>query len=197
MLMPESEPPKHLQRAEVDAALVCLVQSAGDMAKARKLARTIVRGLPGMDADDLLQKAMTLLLAEKRKWPRGLPTLAMLKGVMRSVAWSTRKKADYLLAEDLGNSTDEDFETESSALAEGVSPQTDPARRIEGESELESVMNEVKGDEELELYVEALADGLTGKDIAQELGWSGAKYDAVRKRFSRRLASLKQERSQR
>jgi len=195
MLMLESEPPKHLQRAEVDAALVCLVQNAGEMAKARKLSRTIAHGLPAMDADDLLQKAMTLLLAEKRKWPRGLPTLVMLKGVMKSVAFNTRKKTDYFLAEDLGSPTDEDGDIESSPLAEGISRETDPARRIEGESELEVVANAVKGDEELELHVEALADGLVGKSIAQELGWSESKYDAVRKRLSRRLASLKTDRS--
>jgi len=193
--MPEKELPTHLQRAEVDAALVCLVKNAGDMAKARKLARTFAYRLPAMDADDLLQKAMTLMLAEKRKWPRGLPTLVMLEGVMRSVAFGTRKKADYLLAEDLGSPTDEDTDSESSLLAEGISRDTDPARRIEGESELDVVANAVKGDEELEFYVEALADGLVGKSIAQELSWSELKYDAVRKRLSRRLASLKTERS--
>lgn len=195
MRMPESEPPKHLQRAEVDAALVCLVQNAGEVAKARKLARAIAHGLPAMDADDLLQNAMTLILAEKRKWPRGLPTLVMLKGAMRSVASNARKKADYLLAEDLGGPTGEDSEIDSSPLAEGVSRETDPARRIEGESELDAVANAVKGDEELELYVEALAEGLVGKSIAQELSWSEPKHDAVRKRLSRRLAALKKDRS--
>ena len=195
MLMPESEPPKLLQRSEVDAALIHLKQNAGEMGKARKLARIIAHGLPGMDSDDLLGKAMLLILAETRKWPRGLSTLGMLKGVMKSVASNTRKKTDYLLAEDLGSPSDEDSDLESSPLAEGVSPQTDPARRIEGESELDAVANAVKGDEDLELYVEALADGLVGKSIAQELGWSEPKYEAVRKKLSRRLVALKTDRS--
>src|SRR5258708_15346767 len=185
MLMPEPEPPKHLQRAEVDAALVRLVQDSGEMARARKLARVIAHGLPAMHAEDLLGRAMMLLLAERRKWPRGLSTLVMLKGVMRSVAYRTRRKLDYLLAEDLGAPSDEDSEVESSPLAEGVSPETDPARAVEGESELVAVQNAVKGNEELEFLVEALAEGLTGMGIAKELGWDGKKYDAARNRLSR------------
>ena len=173
MLVPETELPTHLQRAEVDAVLVRLVQDSGEMARARKLARVIAHGLPAMDADDLLGKAMLLLLSEKRKWPRGLSTLGVLKGVMRSITYRTRRKLDYLLAEDLGASRDEDSDVESSPLAEGVSPETDPARAVEGESELVAVQNAVKGNEELEFLVEALAEGLTGISIAKELGWDG------------------------
>jgi hypothetical protein len=197
MLMPEPEPepPKHLQGAELHAALVRLVQDSGEMARAGKLARVIAHGLPGMDAEDLLQKALTLLLAERRKWPRSLSTLAMLKGVMRSIAYRTRRKMDYLLADDLGATSDEDSEVESSPLAEGVSLESDPARAVQGESELVAAQNAVKGDEELEFFVEALAEGLTGMSIATELGWDAKKYDAARKRLSRRLAALKIDRS--
>jgi DNA-directed RNA polymerase specialized sigma24 family protein len=195
MLVPEPEPPEHLQRAEVDAALVRLVRDSGAMARARKLARVIAHGLSAMDADDLLQKAMLLLVAEKRKWPRALSTLGMLKGVMRSVAYRTRRKLDYLLAEDLGGPSNDDSDGESSPVAEGVSPGMDPALAVQGESELDAVQNAVKGDEELEFLVEALAEGLTGMGIAKELGWDGKKYDAARKRLSRRLATLKTDRS--
>jgi hypothetical protein len=195
MLMPDSEPPKHLQRAEVDAALVRLVQDAGEIARVRKLARVIAHGLPAMNADDLLGKAMLLLLAERRKWPRRLSTIVALKGVMRSVAYRTRRKLDYLLAEDLGATSDEDSEVESSPLAEGVSPEADPARAVAAESELAAAQDAVKGDEELELLVEALAEGLTGMGIAKEFGWDGRRYDAARKRLSRRLAAIKTDRS--
>jgi DNA-directed RNA polymerase specialized sigma24 family protein len=191
MRMPDSEPPKHLQRAEVDAALVRLVQDAGEMGRVRKLARVIAHGLRAMNADDLLGKAMLLLLAERRKWPRGLSIFTVLKGVMRSVAYRTRRKLDYLLAEDLGTPSDTDSETESSPLAEGVSPETDPGRAVEAESELAAVENVVKGDEELELLVQALAEGLTGMAITKEFGWDGKRYDAARKRLSRRLAAIK------
>jgi DNA-directed RNA polymerase specialized sigma24 family protein len=195
MVMPEPEPPKHLQRAEVDAALNSLVRDSGAMARALKMARVIAYGLPAMGAEDLLQQAMMLVVSERRKWPRGLSTLLMLKGVMRSVAYRTRRKPNYVLAEDLGFRSEEDFEIESSPLAEGVSPEADPARAVQGESELLAVQKAVKGEETLELLVEALAEGLTGKGIAQELGWDQKQYDAARKRLSRRLAELKTDRS--
>jgi DNA-directed RNA polymerase specialized sigma24 family protein len=195
MQVPESEPPKHLQRSEVEAALVRLVQDSGDMARACKLARVIAHGVQGMDGDDLLGKAMLLLLAERRRWPRDVSTFGMLKGVMRSVAYRARHKQDYLLADDLCAPSDGDVEIESSPLAEGVSPEKDPARSIEGQSELAAVQHAVQGDEELEFLVEALAEGLTGMGIAKELGWDAKRYDAARKRLSRRLAALKKDRS--
>ena len=195
MLMPEPESPDHLQRTEVDAELARFVQNAGEMARALKTARALTRGLPAMGADDLLGKAMVLLIAERRRWPRGLPTLVMLKQVMRSIAYGTRKKLDYLLAEDLGKPSSEESESASSPLAECVSFETDPARVIEAESELAAVQQVVKGDEQLELLVEALAEGLTGMGIADELGWDAKMYDAARKRLSRRLAALKTDRS--
>jgi DNA-directed RNA polymerase specialized sigma24 family protein len=195
MVMPEPEPPKHLQRAEVDAALNSLVQDSGAMARVLKLARIIAHGLPAMGAEDLLQQAMMLVVAGRRKWPRGLSTLLMLKGVMRSVAYRIRRKPNYVLAEDLGYPSEDDSEIESSPLAEGVSPEADSARAVQGESELIAVQKAVKGEETLELLVEALAEGLTGKGIAQELGWDQKQYDAARKRLSRRLAELKTDRS--
>jgi hypothetical protein len=195
MQVPESELSTHLQRSEVEAGLVRLVQDAGEMSRARKLARVIAAGVPGMDGDDLLGKAILLLVAGRRKWPRTVSTLVMLKGVMRSVAYRARRKPDYLLAEDLGNPLAEDSETESSPLAEGVSPEQDPARSIQAQFELAAVQHAVRGDEELELLVEALAEGLTGMGIAKELGWDVKRYDAARKRLSRRLAALKTDRS--
>lgn len=195
MPMPDVEPPKHLQHAEVQAALVRLAQDSGAMARAVKLARVLASGLTAMDGKDLLGKAMVLLLAGRRHWPRGLSTLVVLKGVMRSVASNTRKKPDYLLAEDLGAPSDDHSEEETSLLAEGVSEISDPARAVEAASELVAIENAVKGDEELELLVGALAEGLTGMAIATELGWDGRRYEAARKRLSRRLAALKTNRS--
>jgi DNA-directed RNA polymerase specialized sigma24 family protein len=195
MLVPETEPPKLLQRAEVDSALVGLIQDSGEMARAKKLAKVFSYGLPAMDAEDLLQKAFTLLLAGRRSWPRVLSTLQVLRGVMHSIASNTRKQEDYLLAEDLGAPSNEEYGTEFAPLTEGMCPEADPARTVAAESELLAVRDAVSGDEDLELFVEALAEGLTGTGIATELGWDGKKYDAARKRLSRRLAALKANRS--
>lgn len=39
------------------------------------------------------------------------------------------------------------------------------------------------------------AEGLTGMGIAKEFGWDAKKYDAARKRLSRRLAAFNTDRS--
>jgi hypothetical protein len=195
MLMPETEPPKHLDRIEVEAALVRMTQDAGQMARALKLARVIAHGLPATEGADLLGKAMTLLLGLKRRWRRDLSTLTVLRGVMRSVAWRTRQKADYVLADDIYVGFDEESESESSPLAEGVCRESDPGRIIEAQSELAAVQKAVEGEEDLELLIEALAEGLVGMEIVSTLSWDTKRYDAARKRLSRRLAALKKERT--
>ena len=87
MLMPDSEPPKHLQRAEVDAALVRLVQDAGEMARVRKLARANANGWPAMETDDVLGKRIMVVLEGTRKLRGGLRATVTRNGVTRSVAW--------------------------------------------------------------------------------------------------------------
>jgi hypothetical protein len=165
------------------------------MARAVKLARVIAHGLPAMDEKDLLQKAMVLLLTGQRKWRRDLSTLTVLRGVMCSVAWRTRQRPDYVLADDVGAAFDEESESQSSPLSEGVCRESDPGRVMEGQSELAAIQKAVEGDEDLELLVEALAEGLIGMEIATTLNWDAKRYDAARKRLSRRLAALKKERS--
>ncbi len=186
---------QHLQRAEVEAALALLFKAPGGMARVKKSAQLFAQNLPGMDFKDLIQETFTLLLTGRRKWPRELPTSVVIWKAMRSIAHNARKKKGYLLADDLCPAFDENFDDAPSPLTERVSAEGDPANAFETKSELEVVQNLVKGNEDLELYVEALAEGLTGMSIAKELGWDEKKYDAVRKKFSRRLGELKKDRS--
>ena len=191
MLMPEAEPPKHLQRAEVDAALVSLVQDSGAMARARKLARVIAHGLPAMDADDLLAKAMMLMLAEKAEMAARALDLGNAQRGDAQRRLSRPQEAGLPAWPKTLAPRRKMIRIESSPLAEGVSPETDPARSVARRIRTGCVQQCREGDEELELLVEALAEGMTGMGIAQELGWDAKRYDAARKRLSRRLAALK------
>lgn len=193
MQMPETEPPGHLLRAEVDVALGRLHKDAAELARLMTIAKLLAHNLPAMNAEDLLGTAMLKVLTGERKWRRDLSAFVMLQGAMRSIAYSIRKQDNYLLAEDLGTKSVEDAEDETSSLAEGVSAESDPARTVVAESLLLAVERAVQGDEEMELLVVALADGLTGTDVARELGWDLKKYDAARKRLRRRLAELKKD----
>src|ERR1700719_1304433 len=72
-----------LQR-DVGAALSAL--SEEDLLRLRAIARLRARSLPGgMSWSDLLHEAVLRALAGTRPWPPGVPLVAFLAGVMRSL----------------------------------------------------------------------------------------------------------------
>jgi len=176
-----------LAPAEVKAELEQLTATAGLVVAAHRMARIYVSGLRHLDADDLLREAMTKLLAGERKWPRGYHAMAVLQEVMHSIASNERKKHDYELLEP---ATAEDGQQEADVFANKGTSTSDPAVIAEGQNELEAITQAVAGDEDAELLVEALADGLKRDAAIKELGWDPNKYDAVRKRLVRRLDTL-------
>src|SRR6516165_2463218 len=70
---------------DVGAALAAL--SGEDLLRLRAIARLRARSLPpgGMTWSDLLHEAVLRALAGARPWPAGVPVLAFLAGVMRSL----------------------------------------------------------------------------------------------------------------
>jgi hypothetical protein len=64
-----------------------------ELLRLKTLARWYARGLPpDVTWEDLLQEALTRILVGKRVVPAGVPTLAFIAGVMRSL-----KSAHWLL----------------------------------------------------------------------------------------------------
>src|SRR5277367_3280203 len=69
---------------DVRAALAAM--STDDLLRLRAIARLRARSLPaGMSWSDLLHEAVLRALAGSRPWPPGVPLLAFLAGVMRSL----------------------------------------------------------------------------------------------------------------
>jgi hypothetical protein len=69
---------------DVGAALAAL--SEEDLLRLRAIARLRARSLPGgMSWSDLLHEAVLRALTGARPWPPGVPLLAFLAGVMRSL----------------------------------------------------------------------------------------------------------------
>jgi DNA-directed RNA polymerase specialized sigma24 family protein len=68
----------------------------------RAIARLRARSLPGgISWSDLLHEAVVRALAGSRPWPPGVPLLAFLAGVMRSLCdeqWRRRRRQDALPA---------------------------------------------------------------------------------------------------
>lgn len=170
---------------ELEQLSACAEQSV----RALALARFYARGLRHLTAEDLLHEAFTQLRTGQRSWPRGLSPLRAFGKAMQSIASNARKKADYMLAGDLNPNAD--FrDPESHSPLEVPNPEADPARIAEAESELSRARQAVRGDNDMERLLETWADGLRGQPAMRELGWDAHRYNAVRKRLLRRLASV-------
>jgi hypothetical protein len=189
----EAQLPQSLPHSQVLVELEQLIRDPAKIARARKLARLFAAGLRHMDANDLLQEAMTALLEGSRNWPAGFHVLAVLKRAFQSIASNARKKRDYALAGDLGPTSDYEVEDEVCDLAEGISPEADPARIAAADGQLVAARRAVGDDPQLMELLEAMAAGFRGKELPEVLGWDAKTYDAARKRLSRRLAELKKD----
>jgi DNA-directed RNA polymerase specialized sigma24 family protein len=72
--------------AAVDVAHAIRTLSDVDLARLKALARLWSRGLPGnVGWTDVLNEAIVRVLDGSRPWPPGVPLLAFLSGVMRSI----------------------------------------------------------------------------------------------------------------
>lgn len=188
--VPESQEP--LSPDEVEAELEKLTASASDFQRAKSIAASFCGGLTGWSAQDLLQETMTKFLEGARTWPRGIHRLVVLKTAMRSVASNIRKHNDSSPIDDivvLAGQEASDEEAERFPGVHGVVAET-PESLLSGEQELAAVYAAVAGNEDLQMVVMAWADDLRGDEAAKELGWDKNKYEAARKRLTRRLYAL-------
>jgi DNA-directed RNA polymerase specialized sigma24 family protein len=78
-----------LSRDEIVGVVEALTDE--DKTTLAKIARLYATKTP-YDAVDLMQEAMCRVLGGDRKWPKDIPPLLVLSGVMRSVAWQWRRR---------------------------------------------------------------------------------------------------------
>ena len=95
----EWRPPAAPSRRDAGAALEAL--SEEDLLRLRTLARQRARSLPpgAMSWRDLLHEAVLRALTGARPWPNGVPLLAFLAGVMRSLCdeqWRHHRRQDHV-----------------------------------------------------------------------------------------------------
>jgi hypothetical protein len=182
-----------LSRAEVEATLAAFTPA--DWQRAKVIAAGFCAGITGLACDDLLQEAVTKLLEGARTWPAGVHPLVVLKNVMHSVASNARKHNAASPIDEAVQldpvETDEDTKTPAVQGKVTVTPED----KFSGKQQIIDLYAALGGDQDLELLVLVWADRLRGKDAQDELGWDEKKYDAERKRLTRRLQKLDPDRS--
>lgn len=187
---------ERLSAEDVDKEIRALLGSPVSFAKLRSIAATLAAGLSGLTGEDLLNEAVVRFYEGRRKWPRDVHPLVVFKTAMRSLASDSRKRtAASPLDESVALATADGGEesTDIRPRVHGVSALT-PEDDLSGKEQLAAVYAVVAGDEDLELLVMVWADGLRGDEAAQELDWDKKKYEAARKRLTRRLDALEPDR---
>lgn len=188
--VPETE--MRLSPGEIESILKQFTPA--DWRRAENIATVACAGLVGWTPDDLLQEAMTKLLEGARTCPAGVHPLVMLKTAMRGIASNIRKHDavspfdnNVALAHIEGADADD---LRPRVQGEAVSTPHKVAAAREALAVIEDL---VADDEDLALLTVAWSDGLRGAEAAEALDWDKKKYEAARKRLTRRLSALAAE----
>ena len=155
-----------------------------DLLRLKAIARAWARGLPdGLGWADVLNEAIARVLDGSRRWPPGVPLLAFLSGVMRSICddyWRRARRDLGLLVRF------EDF-VDLAAPGEETESTPDPERVLAAGQALAAVDRLFAGDPPVLKIIAGLADGLTAKEICRVYGMSECEYDTARKRMRRAI----------
>jgi DNA-directed RNA polymerase specialized sigma24 family protein len=157
-----------------------------DLLRLKVIARLHGRSLPpDLSWADLLQEALARVLDGSRAIPPGVPPVAFLAGVMRSIKaehWRRRRRAKEqqpVLATE--------YQVVAAETAEACDPQPDPERWLIAAQQLQAIGTLFAQDAVALQIIAGLGDGLTAEEIRRALGLTKTDYDSARKRMRRAL----------
>jgi RNA polymerase sigma-70 factor (ECF subfamily) len=163
-----------------DAARALRALSDADLVRLKALARLWSRGLPnGLGWADVLNEAIVRVLEGARPWPAGVPLLAFLSGVMRSICddhWRRVRREASTRRGDLAD---------VAGSAEDTSPGLE--RTLVAAQMLGEIGRLFAGDLEVSKIIAGLSEGLTARGICRQYGMTERDYDTARKRMRRAL----------
>jgi RNA polymerase sigma-70 factor (ECF subfamily) len=155
-------------------ALALGLVSDMDLLRLKALARLYARGLPAhVTWEDLVQEALTRVLVGARVVPEGVPMVAFLAGVMRSLRSEQCRRA---------RAAESDVrETELRDAGPG------PERALSARQELGAIRRLFAGDAIVLQIIAGLGEGLPAAQICETRGISKTDYESARKRMRRTL----------
>ncbi len=167
----DAEPSRDVARAIAEL-------TEGDLLRLKVLARLRVRGLPGgIGWADLLHETILRALSGARRWPAGVPLMAFLAGIMRSVCsehWRrARRERQVLVAE------------AAEVDAADTSPGADQERLVAAAQALAAIYRHFAEDGTVLKIMAGLAEGLSAREIRRRHDLTQTEYDTARKRLRR------------
>jgi DNA-directed RNA polymerase specialized sigma24 family protein len=167
----------------VDIARAIHSLSDAELVRLKALARLWARGLPAcIGWADVLHEAIVRALDGSRKWPTGVPILAFLSGIMRSICddhWRRARRELEVLVRG------EDLVDVCASGEESTSPS--PERAVAAAQSLTAIDRLFASDPLALKILAGLAEGLTPTEICKRYGMSERQYDTTRKRMRRAL----------
>jgi DNA-directed RNA polymerase specialized sigma24 family protein len=157
-----------------------------DLLRLKTIARIYCRGLPPEIAwDDMLQEALTRVIAGSRRQPEGVTMVAFVAGILRSLRAEYWRRA---ARESRGGDTLRIDHESNEALGLVVSdPAPGPERVLNAEQELAAIKQLFADDPTARKIIDGLRDGLSAEQIRHFVGLSKTDYDSTRRRMRRAL----------
>lgn len=186
--------PPRLDRLQVENAMAAM--SDADWRRVEFIASSLSHGFTGFEPEDLILEAQTKLLEGVRVWPTGVPAVVVLENVMSSIASNARKRIkegpiDVTVEVDPLETDDQ----EGVSAGQTVFSRTDatPESQAAAREQIAAINRLVADDADLQDLVAAWAMDLKGEEAWTSLGWTKDKYEANRKKLTRRLDKLASE----
>jgi DNA-directed RNA polymerase specialized sigma24 family protein len=156
-----------------------------DLLRIKTIARIYARGLPPDGVwEDMLQEALTRVLTGSRRQPEGVPMVAFVAGILRSL------RADYWRRAKRESSDDKlrfDRQCDESLELDLVDPRPGPERALSARQQIALIKLLFADDPAALTIIDGLGDGLTAEQIRVSTGLSKTAYDSARRRMRRRV----------
>jgi len=178
--------PPEVPRTPAAHALALNLVTKMDLLRLKSVARLYARGLPPeVGWTDLLQEAFARVLDGSRKPPEGLPMVAFLAGVMRSLRaeyFRRARRAAARLPQMLA-----ELELAGDPGIEAGDRTLDPERSLSTLQQLAEIERLFAHDPRALQIIEGLSEGWSPEQIRVRFDMSKTDYDTTRRRMRRTL----------
>jgi DNA-directed RNA polymerase specialized sigma24 family protein len=170
---------------EVSGAISAL--TAIDKQKLRKAAQMLCRFNGLSDHEGLLQEALVRAFEGIRQCRRGIPLLTFLVGAMKSIASSASKSASRSPIDPFSPPPDELENAPHREDGADILNAPSPEQIVLARMELAECESWFTDDSEVQDLILAIAIGLEGKELEEELHWTATLHNTVRTRMRRKI----------
>jgi DNA-directed RNA polymerase specialized sigma24 family protein len=177
---------ERIPKTPAGRALEAKLVTEADLLRLKAIARLHARGLPPhVNWSDLLQEAFTRLLDGSRRQPAGVPLVAFLAEVMRSIKeqyWRHCRRGARQLPKLLAELGAVDFQ-----VGELTDPAPSPERQVIAIEQVKAINRLFEDDLRARQIISALYEGWTPEETCATHTMARTDYDSTRKRIRRAL----------